>query len=140
HEVTIDEDGDKLHYHWVDRSEVASALPERIGTITRPFTVHLMQRVEGGGPGKLFFFTATPHTVASHTNYLWVLENRPLTQDQLAKEKEVGETIMGQDRRIVEEQRPEELPVDLSEELHVRGPDAIAIRYRGLMAELGAAV
>lgn len=44
---------------------------------------------------------------------------------------------MTQDQRIVEEQRPEEVPVDLSEELHVKGPDAIAIEYRRFMAELG---
>lgn len=42
-----------------------------------------------------------------------------------------------QDRGIVESQRPEELPLDLSEELHLRGPDAPAIEYRRRLRELG---
>ena len=41
------------------------------------------------------------------------------------------------DRAIVEEQRPEELPVDLAEEMHVRGPDDPAVVYRRALASLG---
>jgi phenylpropionate dioxygenase-like ring-hydroxylating dioxygenase large terminal subunit len=140
HPVSIERHGNELRYSWVDRSEVAGELPERIGTICRPFTIHLVQRSEGGGRGTVLFFAATPHTATTHTNYTWVLENRPLTGEDLAKRKELGDTIMRQDQRIVEEQRPEELPFDLSEELHVKGPDAIAIEYRRFMAELGVPV
>jgi vanillate O-demethylase monooxygenase subunit len=42
-----------------------------------------------------------------------------------------------QDKGIVESQRPEELPLDLAEELHVRGPDAPAIERRRRLRELG---
>jgi Vanillate O-demethylase oxygenase C-terminal domain len=42
-----------------------------------------------------------------------------------------------QDRVIVESQRPDELPLDLSEELHLRGPDTPAIEYRRRLRELG---
>jgi vanillate O-demethylase monooxygenase subunit len=42
-----------------------------------------------------------------------------------------------QDRGIVESQRPEELPLDLAEELHLRGPDTPAIEYRRRLRELG---
>jgi vanillate O-demethylase monooxygenase subunit len=42
-----------------------------------------------------------------------------------------------QDRRIVESQRPEALPVDLRAELQLRGPDAAALQYRRMLAELG---
>ena len=45
--------------------------------------------------------------------------------------------ISDQDKPIVENQRPEELPLDLTEELHVRGPDAVAVAYRRFMRELG---
>ena len=38
---------------------------------------------------------------------------------------------------VVENQRPEELPLDLAEELHLKGPDVVAIAYRRFMAELG---
>jgi phenylpropionate dioxygenase-like ring-hydroxylating dioxygenase large terminal subunit len=139
HPVSIERHENELRYRWIDRSEIAGDKPERIGRIHRPFTIHLLQRSEDGERGTLLFFTAIPHTAKSHTNYLWVLENVPLTEEQLAKRKEVGDVIMRQDQRIVEEQRPEELPFDLSEELHVKGPDAIAIEYRRFMAELGVA-
>ena len=36
-----------------------------------------------------------------------------------------------------EEQRPEELPVDLAEEMHVRGPDDPAVVYRRALATIG---
>ena len=41
-----------------------------------------------------------------------------------------------QDRAVVESQRPEELPVDLAEELHIKGPDTPSIEFRRMLAEL----
>ena len=49
----------------------------------------------------------------------------------------IANHIGEQDRPIVERQRPEELPLDLTEELHLKGPDAIAVEYRRFMKELG---
>jgi vanillate O-demethylase monooxygenase subunit len=48
-----------------------------------------------------------------------------------------SELVQSQDKAIVEEQRPEELPVDLAEEMHVRGPDDPAVVYRRALADLG---
>lgn len=45
--------------------------------------------------------------------------------------------IFEQDKRIVESQRPEELPLDLAEELHLRGPDTPAVEYRRRLRQLG---
>jgi hypothetical protein len=50
---------------------------------------------------------------------------------------ETMETVYRQDFVIVENQRPEELPLDLSEELHLKGPDAVALEYRKMMREIG---
>jgi hypothetical protein len=47
------------------------------------------------------------------------------------------ETIYQQDFVVVGNQRPEELPLDLSEELHLKGPDADAVAYRRMMREIG---
>jgi vanillate O-demethylase monooxygenase subunit len=44
--------------------------------------------------------------------------------------------ILAEDRPIVESQRPEELPVDLSEEFHIRS-DRFATAYRAAMKGLG---
>lgn len=43
---------------------------------------------------------------------------------------------MEQDRVIVETQRPEQIPIDIKEELHLRFPDAAAIVYRRMLREL----
>jgi hypothetical protein len=51
--------------------------------------------------------------------------------------QQVGQAVFDQDRVVVESQRPEELPLDLSEELHLRGPDARTLAYRRLLAEIG---
>jgi len=44
-----------------------------------------------------------------------------------------------QDRAVVESQRPEELPIDLTEELHVKGPDAPSVEFRRMLAAIGLA-
>ncbi len=49
------------------------------------------------------------------------------------------EIIFGQDQRIVESQRPEQVPFDLSDEIHLCF-DAVAVSYRREMRRLGYAV
>jgi phenylpropionate dioxygenase-like ring-hydroxylating dioxygenase large terminal subunit len=44
--------------------------------------------------------------------------------------------ILDQDRSIAESQRPEDLPVGLSAELHIAGPDRAPIAFRRSLAEL----
>jgi phenylpropionate dioxygenase-like ring-hydroxylating dioxygenase large terminal subunit len=44
--------------------------------------------------------------------------------------------IAEQDRAIVESQRPEEIPVDLTAELHLRTADKMSIEYRRWLSEL----
>jgi Vanillate O-demethylase oxygenase C-terminal domain len=48
-------------------------------------------------------------------------------------------TVMAQDQLVVESQRPEELPLDLTAELHLRGTDAGALAYRRLLRDRGVA-
>jgi phenylpropionate dioxygenase-like ring-hydroxylating dioxygenase large terminal subunit len=51
--------------------------------------------------------------------------------------RKMTQLIFDQDRVIVERQRPEELPLDLSEELHLKGPDAGTLQYRRMLAQIG---
>ncbi len=46
------------------------------------------------------------------------------------------DTIFGQDQRIVESQRPEQVPFDLADELHLTF-DAVAVNYRRSMHAQG---
>jgi vanillate O-demethylase monooxygenase subunit len=44
--------------------------------------------------------------------------------------------IAEQDRVVTESQKPEELPIDLSAELHIRGVDMVSLEYRKWLVEL----
>jgi vanillate O-demethylase monooxygenase subunit len=57
-----------------------------------------------------------------------------LTDDELMARHRL---TFEQDRRMVEAQRPEALPLDLGEELHVRGADTPAVEYRRRLREMG---
>jgi len=49
------------------------------------------------------------------------------------REKELSDfvtMVYGQDQPVVESQRPEELPEDLSEEIHLKGVDTFSVDYR----------
>src|SRR5688500_19480514 len=50
--------------------------------------------------------------------------------------REFQYVILGQDKVVVESQRPEELPEDLSEELHVRGADLGTREVRRWLLEI----
>jgi phenylpropionate dioxygenase-like ring-hydroxylating dioxygenase large terminal subunit len=69
--------------------------------------------------------------------FLVICRNFSLTEEELAERMATDVLILEQDRPVVESQRPAELPLDLTAELHVRGPDAVAVAYRRFMAEVG---
>jgi vanillate O-demethylase monooxygenase subunit len=52
--------------------------------------------------------------------------------------RDFEDTIFEQDRRIVESQRPEKVPFDLAEEMHLKF-DAVAVAYRRAMRQQGLA-
>ena len=71
---------------------------------------------------------------------IWMFESRNHhLDDPVEPYIEFSRSLLEQDRRIVESQRPEMLPTDLTEELHVRGPDQVALTYRRAMAQAGIA-
>lgn len=70
------------------------------------------------------------------TNAVRTYRNFSLDQPDSTFEQQDTDVI-AQDRWMVEAQRPEELPLDLSAELHLRGTDAAAVEYRRALARLG---
>jgi Vanillate O-demethylase oxygenase C-terminal domain len=44
--------------------------------------------------------------------------------------------VIAADKPVVEGQRPEELPTDLTAELHIRDADRVSIEYRKWLYEL----
>jgi vanillate O-demethylase monooxygenase subunit len=98
-----------------------------------PFTIVL--RLGWGGPeGMLYFFASQPVNDNESVGYCIVARNYNLEQpDEVLQRFE--EVIFGQDQRIVESQRPHQVPFDLAAELHLRS-DAVAVAYRRAMSAL----
>ena len=66
----------------------------------------------------------------------WLVRNHSLDPSEDQRFIEYQTAIAEQDRPIAESQRPEEIPVDLREELHVKVPDAASVNYRRLMGSI----
>lgn len=114
-----------------------------------PFIVHDRKRVTnpeggktwsdrgGGSAGDVTLLTFIAAPVDERTTTIHVIVSRNHALDRPDSDFTSGfDAIMEQDRVIVETQRPEEIPTDLKEELHVRVPDAPAVLYRRMLKEL----
>ena len=90
-----------------------------------------------GGPDDRFttLFTSQPVDEVNCVNrVVFAINFAPhLTQADMLPRQDV---VYGQDRAIVETQRPERIPVDLREEMHHR-TDRMGVAYRRFLAELG---
>jgi phenylpropionate dioxygenase-like ring-hydroxylating dioxygenase large terminal subunit len=101
-----------------------------------PFTVDLSVRSHGDGHNYSMLFACAP--VSSRETIQWFFTSRDWSLDKPDLGwYEFDAHVMRQDQRIVETQRPEELPLDLTEELHLRGTDAGALAYRRLLRDTG---
>ncbi len=108
-----------------------------------PFTLHDC-KIEANGDTSVLTLIVTPVNPATSHVYAFIarnhegataLENKG--QKQLESDVRAAfEPIMNQDRAIVESQRPEEIPLDLKDELHLKVPDATGIAYRRLLARI----
>jgi phenylpropionate dioxygenase-like ring-hydroxylating dioxygenase large terminal subunit len=104
-----------------------------------PFSLDLTVRSnDPAGKSYSMLFTCVP--VSATETIQWFFSSRNWSQAKPDLEwNKFDEIVMGQDQRIVENQRPELLPLDLSAELHLRGTDAGALEYRRLLKRLGVA-
>ena len=101
-----------------------------------PYTI--VVHMDWGGREKLIYlFVSQPITAERCSGYCLIGQNYNLDQsDRVFQEFE--DVIFGQDSRIVESQRPEQVPFDLGEELHLKF-DSVAVAYRRAMNDLGLA-
>jgi vanillate O-demethylase monooxygenase subunit len=105
--------------------------------LSLPFACRLTIRYPEKGAGARHVVIDVAQPVSARTMRLYLLIARNFDAhvpdaDLLAWE----ESIVGQDRPVVESQRPEELPLDLGQELHVQA-DSMTIAYRRELAALG---
>jgi hypothetical protein len=67
-------------------------------------------------------------------SYTWISRNYDAESMDDAVEFQLH--VASQDRPIVENQRPEELPLDLADEMHLRNIDAPAVEFRRLLRRI----
>jgi vanillate O-demethylase monooxygenase subunit len=85
----------------------------------------------------VYFFASQPVTADRCAGYVLIGRNYNLSQPGSVI-ADFEDTIFGQDRVVVESQRPERVPFDLADELHLKF-DAVAVAYRKAMRSLGLA-
>jgi phenylpropionate dioxygenase-like ring-hydroxylating dioxygenase large terminal subunit len=142
-------EGHVLRYEW-ERPEAKStnAYPvfpneHRENSVRRtryqlrlPYTI--VVHMDWGGPETLLYlFVSQPIAADRCSGYVLVGQNYNLDQPDTVFQ-EFEDVIFGQDSRMVESQRPEQVPFDLSEELHLKF-DSVAVAYRRAMNDLGLA-
>ena len=99
-----------------------------------PYTI-VLRLGWGTDKGMVYFFVSQPISENRCTGYCIIGRNYDFEQpDSVLQEFE--NVIFNQDKRIVESQRPEQVPFDLAAELHLKF-DAVALAYRRAMQANG---
>ncbi len=137
HRVDVLEDG--LCFDYVIDGPPRGATYQGTGKITfgqrlyLPFTIQQTRLADNRR--MVNFFTCQPISAKQTRRYMWVARTGEFDAPIEAVQP-TTDLIREQDRVIVEAQRPEEVPVDLSAELHLQGSDAAAVAYRRHLARL----
>jgi len=138
--------GNELHYendfdvpnpndsfHITNLQSAGLSLNHNVYRLAMPFTIHLVQRFATGGR-LVLYFACQPVSEKETRGFSILLRDYDHdVADSVFQDWEV--CIFDQDQVVVETQRPEELPVDLSAELHLRF-DRLAVEYRRWLGEL----
>jgi vanillate O-demethylase monooxygenase subunit len=105
--------------------------------VTLPFSLEItVVPNKADGHSYSMLFTCAPDTARSTTQWFFTSRNWSLTKPDEDWYK-FDEIVMEQDRQIVEGQRPELLPLDLTEELHLKGSDSASLAYRRMLRQAG---
>jgi phenylpropionate dioxygenase-like ring-hydroxylating dioxygenase large terminal subunit len=105
--------------------------------VTLPFTAHLRQVLGAIGETTIVTMTAAPLGPKLSRVYMWNTRNHNLGPEHDETMQRFARQVMEEDRAIVERQRPELIPLDLRDEMHLKVPDAFSIVYRRLLDEFG---
>ena len=106
--------------------------PERrsIYELHLPYTI-VLRLGWGGEKGMVYFFTSQPISHNKCRGFCIIGRNYDHEKPDTVLQ-EFEQIIFDQDKRIVESQRPEQVPFDFTEELHLKF-DAVAMNYRRAM-------
>ena len=148
-------DGPIIKPHEVERTERGLAYVYEDTRIRReyeldfPFLLHDTKKVIAVGKGRtwsetsdtregdatILSFIASPVDENTSRLYAFMARNHSIDKPD-SSFAEGFDTLTEQDRVVVELQRPEQIPADISAELHLRYPDAASVLYRRLLREV----
>jgi phenylpropionate dioxygenase-like ring-hydroxylating dioxygenase large terminal subunit len=110
------------------------ALTKYVYHLYVPFMIHV-NRIQPSGDNSIITLIAVPTAPGRTDLYLWQARDHALdSPDHLFKG--FTDSVMEEDRPIVESQRPHEIPTDLRDELHLKVPDENAVAYRRELAKI----
>ena len=157
-EMHLKREGEELRFWFENESDRFHSVPHRRNyRLKRPFTIH-QRKEQPDDQTEVYFVVSTPHSAKESTRFMLLARNynldapdaadgpilvkgeeitAPSLDESAQRHVDTQEKIFEQDRVVVEKQRPEELPLDLSEEMHLKGPDAVAVEYRKMLKEIG---
>ena len=95
-----------------------------------PYTI-VLRLGWGGEKGMIYLFTSQPISNNKCRGFCIIGRNYNLNEPDTVLQ-DFEQLIFDQDKRIVESQRPEQVPFDFTEELHLKF-DAVAMNYRRTM-------
>lgn len=137
-DIQVERQPDSIRFALEDAPNPSQPVAHRrVYRVDRPFTVYQQKRRDVDAAREVFFYTVSPTAPKEALNFLWIMRDYDLTPLEEARRKEISRIAAEQDRVVVESQRPEELPLDLAAEMHLKGPDSVAVAYRRMLAELG---
>jgi vanillate O-demethylase monooxygenase subunit len=141
----VNRDATSLQFSYVDQVEAASigknqglqddadsTFPAELTyRLFVPGTVLLEQQLPNDHTYSLFF-SVSPVGPKETRNFTFMARDYMLDDPELGDRTmlEYNDLVVSQDRPVVESQRPEKLPFDISAELHIRGVDKVSLEYR----------
>ena len=102
--------------------------------IFMPNTMLLHSSAGPDGEDYTLFVAVAP--LAPRLVRCFTIQSRNYAPDKDKEFREFQALILGQDKPVVESQRPEELPDDLAGEMHVKGVDTGTLEYRRWLIEI----
>jgi vanillate O-demethylase monooxygenase subunit len=145
---TVDDSGGELRYQLtmnVPNTNAELAVTDLRGergtqtntyVLTLPHTIWLQCTYHDTGAHRTLYFVAQPRTATESTGYCFQSRDFQLDGDDQAF-ADFQDLLAAQDRPIVESQQPAELPLLLSDELHLPF-DRVAVAYRRALQRLEA--
>ncbi|MGI9548150.1 MAG: Rieske 2Fe-2S domain-containing protein [Flavobacteriaceae bacterium] len=110
--------------------------PERrsVYELHLPYTI-VLRLSWGGDEGMVYFFSSQPISHNKCRGFCIIGRNYDRDEPETILQ-DFEQVIFDQDKRVVESQRPVQVPFDFAEELHLKF-DAVAINYRRAMKKQG---